>query len=267
MLGYDSARELVSAITDTAQQVWLDPNGRSRVLQLIEEQGAVRAYECQYKRKDGTAIWVSLNCRNVLGEDGRAFCNEGFIEDITERKRIEDALRKSEEMFEKAFRDSPAAMLLAKIESEGNRIVDANEGFERISGYGREEVIGRLAQQELGLFADPREYDEYLTQFRGGGRIRGFEFHFRRKSGEIGTGLISVESIELDGVPWMISSTIDITKRKAAERDRRQSEQQYRSLFNSMQEGVALHKLICSNGVPENYILLDVNRRFEECSE
>ncbi len=264
MLGYDSTRELVSAINDTAQQVWLDPNGRSRVLQLIEEQGAVRAYECQYKRKDGTAIWVSLNCRNVLGEDGRAFCNEGFIEDITERKRIEDALRKSEEMFEKAFRDSPAAMLLAKIESEGNRIVDANEGFERISGYGREEVIGRLAQQELGLFADPREYDEYLTQFRGGGRIRGFEFHFRRKSGEIGTGLISVESIELDGVPWMISSTIDITKRKAAERDRRQSEQQYRSLFNSMQEGVALHKLICSNGVPENYILLDVNRRFEE---
>ena len=70
--------------------------------------------------------------------------------------------------------------------------------------------------------------------------------------------------MELDGQPWLISSTIDITERKAAERDRRQSERQYRSLFNSMQEGVALHKLICSGGVPDNYIVLDVNRRYEE---
>jgi len=214
MLGYDSARELVSAINDTAQQVWLDPNERSRVLQLLEEHGVVRAYECQYKRKDGTAIWVSLNCRNVFGGDGRALYNEGFFEDITERKRIEDALRRSEEQFAKAFRGSPAAMVLAKIESEGHRIVDANEAFERLSGYRREEVIGRLAQEELRLWADPREYEEYLKQFRGGGRTRDFELHFRRKSGEIGTGLISAESMELDGQPWMITTTIDITEQK-----------------------------------------------------
>jgi PAS domain S-box-containing protein len=264
MLGYDSAQELIAAIADTAHQVWLDPDGRSQVLRLLERDGVVRGYECQYKRKDGTAIWVSLNCRNVCGENGRALYNEGFIVDITERKRMQDALRKSEEMFGKAFRDSPVAMLLAKIESEGNRLIDANEAFERVSGYRREEVIGRFAQHELGLFADTREFVEWIEQFRAAGRVRNFEFHFRKKSGEIGTGLISAESMELDGQPWLISSTIDITERKAAEQDRRQSERQYRSLFNSMQEGVALHKLIRSNGVPENYILVDVNRRYEE---
>ena len=121
-----------------------------------------------------------------------------------------------------------------------------------------------MAQHELGLFADAREHEEWSKQLRGAGRVRSFEFHFRRKSGEIGTGLISAASMELDGQPWLISSTIDITERKAAERDRRQSERQYRSLFNSMQEGVALHKLICSGGVPDNYIVLDVNRRYEE---
>jgi PAS domain S-box-containing protein len=263
MLGYDSAQELIAAIADTAHQVWLDPDGRSQVLRLLERDGVVRGYECQYKRKDGTAIWVSLNCRNVYGENGRALYNEGFIVDITERKRMQDALRKSEEMFGKAFRDSPVAMLLAKIESEGNRLIDANEAFERVSGYRHEEVIGRTGK-ELGLFADAREHDQWLKQFRAAGRVRSFEFHFRRKSGEIGTGLISAESMELDGQPWLISSTIDITERKAAEQDRRQSERQYRSLFNSMQEGVALHKLIRSNGVPENYILVDVNRRYEE---
>jgi PAS domain S-box-containing protein len=263
MLGYESAQEVVSTITDLAHQVWLDPSGRPRFLQLLEQHEVVRGYECQLKRKDGTALWVSLNSRRVFGKDGRALGIEGFIEDITERKRTQDALRRSEERFAQAFRSSPAAMLLAKIEGAGNRIIDANEGFERVSGYRRKEIIGRTGK-ELGLFADPREYGEFMKQFRGGGRIRGFEFHFRRKSGEIGTGLISAESMELDGEPWMIGATIDITERKAAERDRLQSERQYRSLFNSMQEGVALHKLMGSNGVPDNYIVLDVNRRFEE---
>jgi len=255
MLGYDSAQEFLSAITDVSD-LWLDPNGRSHFLRLLEQHEVVRGYECQLKRKGGTAIWVSLNSRKVFGKDGRALYIEGFIEDITERKRIEDALRKSEEKFAQAFRSSPAAMLLTKIEGAGNRIIDANEAFERVSGYRRKEIIGRTGK-ELGLFADPREYGEFMKQFRGGGRIRRFEFHFRRKSGEIGTGLLSAESMELDGEPWMIGATIDIT-------ERRQSERQYRSLFNSMQEGVALHKLIRSNGAPENYILLDVNRRFEE---
>ena len=225
MLGYHSAQEFISTINDTAREVWLDPDARSPYLRLLEQHGVVRGYECQIKRKDGAAIWVSLNSRTVFGEDGRALYTEGFIEDITERKRTEDALRKSEEKFAKVFRGSPVAKVLARIESEGNRIVDANEAFERLSGYRREEAIGRLAQQDLGLFADPREYDEYLKQFRGSGRTRDFEFQFRRKTGEIGTGLISAESMELDGQPWMITTTIDITKlKKAQERYRLISE-------------------------------------------
>ena len=256
MLGYESPQEFTSTVTDTARQLWHDPNERSRVFQLLEQQGVVRGDECQLKRKDGTSIWASFNSRKVCGKDGRTLYYEGFIEDITASKRIEDALRRAEEQFATAFLGSPTAKVLARIESEGNPFVDANEAFERLTGYRREEVIGRTGK-ELGLFADPREYDEYLKQFRGGGRVRSFEFHFRRKSGEIGTGLISAESMELDGEPWMITTTIDIT-------ERRHSERQYRLLFNSMQEGVALHKLIGSGGVPENYLLLDVNRRFEE---
>jgi hypothetical protein len=263
MLGYASAQEVVSTITDSARQVWLDSSERARFRQLLEQHGAVRGYECRWKRKDGTALWVSLSSRKVCGQDGRAPCIEGFIEDITERKRTEDALRKSEERFAMAFRSSPAAMLLIKVEDDGRPIVDVNEAFEQSSGYRREEVIGRSAQ-ELGLFADPREYDEYQKQFGGTGRIRNFEFHFRRKTGDIGTGLISTELMQLGGEPWVISATIDITERKAAEHDRRQSERQYRSLFDSMQEGVALQRLICTGGVPDNYILLDINRRGEE---
>ena len=156
----------------------------------------MREYECQFKRKDGTAIWVSFNGRKVC--DGQALCLEGFIEDITERKRMQDALRKSEEKFAKAFRGNPAAMLLAKIERGGNRIIDTNEAFERIIGYRREEVIGRTTK-ELGLWADPREYDEWIKQFQCSGRISRFEFRFRKRNGDIGTGSVSTEPMELDG--------------------------------------------------------------------
>jgi len=103
MLGYESAQELTSTITDPAHQVWLDPNGRSRFRQLLEEHEVVRGYECQFKRKDGTAIWVSLNCRKVRGKDGRTLYHEGLIADITDRKRIEDALRDSEEKYRDIF--------------------------------------------------------------------------------------------------------------------------------------------------------------------
>src|ERR1019366_2685106 len=57
---------------------------------------------------------------------------------------------------------------------------------------------------------------------------------------------------------------VDRSAQKAAEQERRRSEQRYRSLFDSMHEGVGIHRLTCSNGAPTDYILLDVNRRYEE---
>ena len=88
-----------------------------------------------------------FGCRSIAGKfaermDGRS-TSKASSKTLPNGSGAEDALRKSEEKFAKAFRDSPAAMLLAKIEGEGNRIIDANEAFERVTGYRREEVIGR----------------------------------------------------------------------------------------------------------------------------
>jgi len=108
MLGYESAQEVVSMITDSVNQVWLDRMSGRRFLQMLEQHETVRGFECQWKRKDGEAIWVSLSSRKVCGKDGGALYVEGFIEDITERKRMQDALRKSEEQFERYFGAVPS---------------------------------------------------------------------------------------------------------------------------------------------------------------
>jgi PAS domain S-box-containing protein len=180
--------------------------------------GTVRQYQEEHRarRKDGSLIWLRKTVSLIPSSPRPAGYVVAIAEDITEPKRMQDMLLKSEERFATAFRNSPAAMLLAKVEGEGSRIIDANEAFEQISGYRREEVIGRTTN-ELGLFADPRVLDEFMRQFGATGQIRGFEFDFRRKTGDIGTGLISAELIQLDGEPCVISATIDVTERKEGE--------------------------------------------------
>jgi PAS domain S-box-containing protein len=96
MLGYDSEEEVVAAVTDSAHQIWVDPDERAAFVAKLREQGSVRGYECRYRRKDGSVIWVSMTTRLVRGDDGEPLYTEGFIEDVTERRRIADALRVSE---------------------------------------------------------------------------------------------------------------------------------------------------------------------------
>ena len=95
LLGYDSAQDVVNDVTDSAQQVWADPDELSRFTRMLEEKGTVRGYECRFVRKGGAIIWVSLNSRTVRGSDGQVAYFEGFMEDITERKQLEQQLQET----------------------------------------------------------------------------------------------------------------------------------------------------------------------------
>jgi PAS domain S-box-containing protein len=244
ILGYDSAQELVSTITDATHQLWLDPNERLHLFELLNKQEVVRRYECQFKRKDGTPIWVSVNIRKVSGSDEQSGYCDGFIENISERKLIEDALRTSEEKFAKAFQSSPVSTVLFKPDVTGYRIMDVNEAFEHDTGYRRDEVVGRMAG-EFGIWADPSEFDAAVKQFRANGRVRDFEAHHRTKTGDIRTVLVSVEWIDLGGEQYGITTAIDITERQRSEKELRQAhkaiieaEEQYRNIFDGALEGI-----------------------------
>ncbi|MGH7845642.1 MAG: PAS domain S-box protein [Candidatus Binatia bacterium] len=90
MLGYDSPAELLAAVTNIEQQLYVEPKRRQELKQLLAEKGTLEKIDVQWYRKDRNTLWVSLNVRSVRQANGAIRHYEGRVEDITERKRAAD---------------------------------------------------------------------------------------------------------------------------------------------------------------------------------
>jgi len=88
MLGYQAPAELMT-LPDVSLYLYVEPSQRSVFSAVLERDGIVRGFECEFHRKDGSRIWVSINARAVRSSRGEVTYFEGTIEDITERKRSE----------------------------------------------------------------------------------------------------------------------------------------------------------------------------------
>ena len=153
------------------------------------------------------------------------FMLAGFTLDITERKRAEQALRKSEDKFRKAFYTSPDAVNINRLED--GKYTSINPGFTRIMGYTEEEIKG-TSSIELNIWNDIEDRKRLVAGLIKDGVVANLEATFRTKDGTIRDGLMSASLIELDGVPHILSITRDITERKSAETEKEKLEDQLR---------------------------------------
>lgn len=171
------------------------------------------------RRGDGQARWQEWVDRGTFDANGRLVEMQSVGRDIHDRITAEQQVRESEERFAKVFQSSPAAIVVTDID-DGDRFIDVNETFEKLTGYRREEAIGRTTA-ELRIWNDPAEWERAVRLFREQGKVSDFEFAFRRKDGEIRTGLLSSEAIQVKGRPLVVATTLDLTERKKAEEQRR----------------------------------------------
>ncbi|HZF73234.1 MAG TPA: PAS domain S-box protein, partial [Gemmatimonadaceae bacterium] len=153
------------------------------------------------------------------------------IRDITERKRAEAALRESEEKFSKAFRSCPDAVALSELET--GRYIDVNEGYERLFGYSREEVIGRTSR-ELGIYQDPNDRGRIVEELRAHGLVRDIELRSLDRNRQPLICLYGGELIELGGRPCIVSVIHDITDRVRAEAALRENERVLSTLLSNL---------------------------------
>ena len=153
------------------------------------------------------------------------------IRDITERKRAEAALRESEEKFSKAFRSCPDGVALSELET--GSYIDINEGYERLFGFSREEVIGRTSP-ELGIYQDPNDRGRLVEELRAHGLVRDIELRCLTRHRQPLICLYGGELIELGGRPFIVSVIHDITDRVRAEAALRENERVLSTLLSNL---------------------------------
>jgi PAS domain S-box-containing protein len=171
-------------------------------------------HEFRMKHKTGSWHWLlakeSIFLRNPDGSPKQIF---GVTNDITERKKAEEKLQKSEELFSGAFHASPAGIIITRI-TDG-KIIDANESFLHMFEFSREEVLGHTSI-ELNMLSPAERSKLIQDQIVSGGLIN-FELLSQSKSGKPINLLFSSKQLNVNNELCHITSLIDITERKKTE--------------------------------------------------
>lgn len=198
---------------------------------------SLRSLEMRLTMRTGAVIVGEISFAPQR-ESGRLTGVIGIAREITERKRAEEALRHSEQKFSKAFRSSPDAITIS-IMADG-RFVDVNDGFESLSGYSREEVIGRTSF-DLNIWRNLEDRTTMVRLLQETGRVRDLEVEYTVKGGKVLYCLLSAEVIDLGGIACLVAISRDISERKRVEEALRESEERFRRLSQASSEGIAIH--------------------------
>ncbi|MCT7956790.1 MASE1 domain-containing protein [Laspinema palackyanum] len=198
---------------------YVHPSDRTEVRKAFKKaitQNQPYSLEYRLLRGDGEDRIVHEQC------EISPFRITATVQDITPRIRAEAALRASEERFSKAFQASPLGISIST-RAQG-RFVDVNHSFLHLLGYAPAEVIGKT-WEELDVWIHQGDYfNQMLSKIEQFGSIRDLELQFRTKSGEIRDALLSIEPIDLEGEPCLLTMVSDNTERKRADEFRKAKE-------------------------------------------
>jgi PAS domain S-box-containing protein len=215
---------------------YVHPEDRRRVSDGVasaRENHSPFAAEFRILWPDGTIRWIVSKGRFEYAKNGNSLRMVGIAIDITQRKKAEEALQRSEQKFLRAFQQSPLAIAITSMHD--GRYVDVNETYERLTGWRHDEMIGR-APLDIGLWINPAQREKFIQRLRAEGTVRNLELRIRRRDGQIRTTLGSSELIEFNGEPCALSLIADVTDLKQAEEAERASEHRFRQFFDSLPE-------------------------------
>ena len=211
IFGYDSKADFLSASTSDLYQ---NPEDREKFSTKLSEIGFVENEELALKKRDGTPLIGSVSAVAVRDSNGKLIHFDGIIEDISDRKKIELALRETEERFRSIVQASPMGMHMYQLESDGRLVfTGANPAADKLLGVDNTQFIGKAIEEAFPSFTETEVPERYRLAASKGTpwnteqiiyedeQIKGaFEFHaFQTEPGK------------------MAAMFLDITERKQAE--------------------------------------------------
>jgi len=230
---YGYTREEILGRNFVALGLWTDLDARRRVRDTLRAGGALRNFECRWRKKSGEVADVLLSAEVVELGGERVMLSNGI--DVTEQRRAEAALRETQARFAKIFQSSPVPVVISRLED--GRYLEVNDAWLAWSGHTREATIGATSV-ELGVWTTAADRVEFAQLLRAGQTVRNLEARMRKRSGEISDVVLSAEPLELGGEPCIVTSVMDITERKRAERQLRESERRFRDFAEAAGEYV-----------------------------
>jgi len=206
--------------------------------------------EVKHLRKDGTQFDTEITS-NLFKDSQGLILSSTIVRDITERKKIETALRLSEAKFSKAFHNSQTMMAIRRLKDEV--YIDVNQSYAEVLGYDRQEMIGKSVN-ELELWADEQERREMQQLIAGNDYIANFESKFKKKTGEIGYALYNVTLFDIGNERYALTSATDVTEMKQTREGLLSSKELFYKTFNANPQLMAI--------TIKNGMFLEINETF-----
>jgi PAS domain S-box-containing protein len=272
---FDVIPDPISILDRQYRIVWVNKTMANRLGMAPEEAVGLTCYECIHGMEkppsfcphtkllaDGEEHMVEIHEKRLGGDfivsvsplhdaEGRVIASIHVARDITERKQAEEVLRESEQRYRSLFKINHSVMLL--IDPENADIVDANPAACSFYGWSREEITS-MKITDINMLSKEQVFQE-MERAKSEKRNH---FFFRHRLANVETRDVEVYSgpIRLHGRELLYSIIHDITERKRAEEALQKSEQRYRHLAETMNEGLAM--------ADQDYVFTYVNETFCE---
>lgn len=265
LLGYTSA-ELVGRQTplifhDLAEirarmQAAKDRLGRDVIypfeiftIDAVNDQPSER--EWIYVRKDGRRLTVRLSVTMIRDESGAPEGFLGIASDVSDRKVLASKLRQSEDIAARVLLQSPDAILITSLKD--GRILEANPGFEQITGIKRDHALGR-STIELDIWADLTERDVMIAAIRKSGEVTSLPIRINQRGGSLRYCEMWARAFTFENELALLSVVHDVTELRLASRAAEESQRMLQNVLDAMPSSVFWKD--------RNSVYLGCNRKF-----